>query len=702
MKPPGVRRALFACDGAVVPAELWDGDWAKRGTISTRDDDPDFRLVLEGLARKVVGRVQPRARDLIRIGACCYAADLRLPRDGIDVDRVRWRREFELWITVDEPAFWGRADVLALLEEALGFVTEDTWRFRFQGGPPWERDLRIEFAEEASARTPDTVVLFSGGSDSLCALVEALRNERREPVVVSHWPAGQIKGHQDALLRAVEERFRHWDIPHASFRIHRSGTQPVESSQRTRGFLYACLGAAIAAQHGVAEVRLADNGYVSVNPPITDQLVGALASRGTHPKFLQLANRLLAEVFATGVHLTNPLWNKTRAEALKILADAGCADLLAMTYTCGKQQGQPKGKPLCGGCSQCVDRRIAAIAADLEAHDPLARYDLDFFTAPLTTMEARTIGVAFVRFADETAELTPDELWDRLPQLDLCVDPDDAEYKKKAAGIPAMLIRHAQETTRVVDEMGRRAKADGSYDGLEATALLRLWAEVRPRRDTASSEADARFGVEVVDYSSSFLREGGVWIVKFRHEKGHYKHYRGMTQLALLLEHEKQLLDVIALDDCRAVHAPKPMSHGELRAELVRRQEGIRSGYGGDLGHVLTEISEDYLKEHVALYTGWIEDARAKGDRDEVRRLKEEEALGKHLLRAARNRRGERRTHGGKAEQSRKNVSGNIRDCYVRFAARLPEFVKHANRFVHVSIPSSYDPDQPEGWVVKR
>src|SRR5687768_14136491 len=106
MSEPTARRALFVCDGAVAPPDVVAQDWTINRAISTRGDDPAFTVILEGLDRKVIGAVHPRGRDLIRIAACCFAADLQLSRGGIDIDRVRWRRAFTLYITVEEPDFW--------------------------------------------------------------------------------------------------------------------------------------------------------------------------------------------------------------------------------------------------------------------------------------------------------------------------------------------------------------------------------------------------------------------------------------------------------------------------------------------------------------------------------------------------------------------------------------------------------------------
>ena len=599
---------------------------------------------------------------------------------------------------VADPTFWEDEEVTARLEEALGFATEDDWTIRFVQGHPDGGQLRIDWAEQRPGTPPTSVVLFSGGSDSLCALVEAL-GRGENPVVVSHWPVQQIRSRQNTLLQGVKARFATWNVPHASFEIHRKGTGRVEASQRSRGFLYACLGAALADHYGVGEVRLADNGYVSVNPPISDQLVGALASRGTHPKFLHLVNELFGRVFPAGVRVTNPLWDRTRAQAFDILREAGCAHLLASTYSCGKQQGHETGRPMCGGCSQCVDRRVAVLAAGMEDHDPLSRYELDLFRGALEEDEARTVALDFVRFADGTRGLEPRALYRRVPQLDDCLVPDDPDFAAREAGIARVLLDHAAETMEVVGKITKELHEELANRTLPPTSLLRLWIGSGSGGVAASGEAaamdatdhgGARFGLEVVDEGSAFLRHEEGWVVKFRGQSGHYKISRGITQLTHLLENQGQELDVIALASCVAApHRQGPTPEGT-------------TSWSSGLGPVQTPGGKKFLKERYAELTEEINAARAEGRSELVARLLEDRKLVRKLQRDAKGIGGRDREMAGADERARKSVSGNIHGCYDRMRHALPRFVEHAERFVRLGVPPYYRPDVRQDWLIRR
>ena len=78
--------------------------------------------------------------------------------------------------------------------------------------------------------------------------------------------------------------------------VNKQRTHERDRTQRSRGFLYASLGVAAAAALKVREVLASDNGHVSVGLPINGQVLGSMASRTTHPRFLFLMNRLVAKL----------------------------------------------------------------------------------------------------------------------------------------------------------------------------------------------------------------------------------------------------------------------------------------------------------------------------------------------------------------------------------------------------------------------
>lgn len=705
MTGPRATRALFRCDGAAVPPELARQAWDVSEEIRARGSKPDLTMKVENLARRTSGELDPRVRDLFRIATYAFAADRAAGRGGpVDVHREGWSRALTLCVPVADPAFWSSPEVLGPLTEALGFGTGDAWTFVFDRAQPEAGQIPIRWAPAPDgdatalfAARPDVVVLFSGGTDSLCALVELLAGGARRPLVVSHWPAAQVDARQLRLLRDVRRLFGRWELPHVGVEIHRAGTGDGERSQRSRGFLYACLGAVVAAHVGAGEVVLADNGYVSINPPINDQLVGTLASRGTHPKFLLLVNRFLNRVFGGAVRVANPLWSRTRAEALGVLAASGCPELLAATHSCGKLQAPIPGKPHCGGCSQCVDRRTAVVRAGLEAHDPVEGYGLDLFRSALPESEARTVALSYFRFADRLRRIDPDWVFNDIPELQACLDPDDPAYREQELAIPELLGRHGEEAVTALATMIRRHASELSRRELPPEALIPLW--LGESGATASGPAQS-FGVAPAPQRSRFVRDGKRWHLVFRGDKDVVAHAVGMTRLGRLLKAPGQpvpALDLVAgstapTEDGWKRGALDPRAAVEdLRSDAPARAGAWRRPKDADLKRRAEELEQ----ELAALPPDLRDDAPR---REEIRR--ELEAIADKLVAEA-GWSGVPARPGDAHERARTAVRHSIDVARQAIHAVIPPLHEHLAESLRFGNTCTYDPRPPEDWDVK-
>jgi hypothetical protein len=124
-------------------------------------------------------------------------------------------------------------------------LTDDDWHFHFQpvrrGGT---RQTRFGIGD--SERPPEAVVLLSGGADSLCAALEAATRRGWRPLLVSHRSTQYLGSRQMAVAQGLAQKLGTTTLPHVSFLIHRRGRDPSDTSQRSRGFLFAALGAAAA------------------------------------------------------------------------------------------------------------------------------------------------------------------------------------------------------------------------------------------------------------------------------------------------------------------------------------------------------------------------------------------------------------------------------------------------------------------------
>src|SRR5215207_723342 len=183
----------------------------------------DLNLRLQNLSHALLGQVSARAADLVRIAAYVYAADQSVSRGGpADVYGTHWRRHLALSIPVSDCDYWSQPSVIERLRALLSYLSEDQWEFAFvEGGPDFGK-LPFDLPKQEVHAMPDSVVLFSGGADSLCATVEAVVGSGARPVLVSHRSNPQISARLRDLVRELRRRFPTWAFPHVGVWVHRT------------------------------------------------------------------------------------------------------------------------------------------------------------------------------------------------------------------------------------------------------------------------------------------------------------------------------------------------------------------------------------------------------------------------------------------------------------------------------------------------
>lgn len=448
-----MTRALIRCEGAILDTTYpYDSSEYEDLPISRLGPDPNLNLQIDSIAHVILRDIQERLRDFVRIAAYIYVADTSVRRGGpADVYGTAWARDLNFVIPVAEPDFWNREDVQQHLCETLSFLTGDRYAFQFTLATVEARQLLLTF-DDALPPFPesDLVILFSGGTDSLAAVLLALAEENRHPLIVSHRPMPLIDSRQKNLAALVRSRFENWPLPHVSVWVSRRGKEAVENSQRSRSFLYLALGVAIAHELSIDLIRLADNGIVSINLPKTPQAVGSMLSRSTHPKFIYRFGALSELVLGKPLRIENPLFFLTRADVVRVLERYRCAELLQETVSCHKPR-ITKVKPHCGVCSQCVDRRFGTLAAGLEEHDLVERYEQDIFVQSLKKGNDRAQAESYVRFAYRIEQLSDEGVFREFPQLYECILPTDLDAPRTAERLVDLLKRHAREVVKVME-----------------------------------------------------------------------------------------------------------------------------------------------------------------------------------------------------------------------------------------------------------
>jgi hypothetical protein len=470
---------LFACSGAKIAA----ADPVAAGRLCVELDSignkPNVHIRFENVARVFRQNLSPRLIDFLEIVSYVFTADCATSRGKKwtdDYSTEPWGRDFAFVIPVREPDFWDAAKIKGLIEEVLGFLSNDKSSFTFV---PLERDRAdqqpyFEFGDikDWPFHRPERVVMFSGGLDSLAGAVDTAMADAKT-VLVSHRPVSTLDSRQKKLVTELQRLFPD-QLIHIPVWINKAESFGREPTQRTRSFLYSALGAVVAQSVQAGGVRFYENGIVSLNLPIAQEALRARASRTTHPVALHLLASLCAAVIERDFTLDNPYLFKTKAEVVATLATHRAAHLIADTCSCSHSMFQSKTQRHCGRCSQCIDRRFATTAADLLAYDSETDYVSDVFVGPRKDALERAIAVDYTRHGIELHRRSETELAAIFnAELSRAVRYE-AKRSEVAERIISMHKRHGEVVTRVLEQ--KVAENAGKLVGgnLDGTSLLAL------------------------------------------------------------------------------------------------------------------------------------------------------------------------------------------------------------------------------------
>lgn len=288
----------------------------------------------------------PRAWDFLSLALSIVTADFAEHRscspDG-------WTREFELIVAVNDASFWNAN--ASLVENLLAFLTTDRWKIRFT-----DHEYVPTCERKPAYAASDSVILLSGGLDSYIGAMD-LVHQGRKPFAVSQIVRGDAE--KQASFASRLGGLNHFQVNHNS-----DVPDPENSpSQRARSIGFISYGVAIAttlAQYNEGDeviLYVCENGFISVNPPLTGGRLGSLSTRTTHPVVFALLQRLLNNA-GLRIRIENPYRFKTKGE---MLLEAATQELLQAsafhTTSCGRFNHF--GYRHCGRCVPCQVRRAA-------------------------------------------------------------------------------------------------------------------------------------------------------------------------------------------------------------------------------------------------------------------------------------------------------------------------------------------------------
>lgn len=141
--------------------------------------------------------------------------------------------------------------------------------------------------------------------------------------------------------------------------------------QSTRSLLYLALAIFKSHVNGSNEVKLFENGVLSLNPELSNRYT----TKTTHPKTIYMFNKLLYDINENLI-IKTPFVFKTKGEILNTM-DLNFKSQIKDTFTCGQGRTHPERthKGQCGVCIPCLLRKISLSAFDNEAFDSKYQYD---------------------------------------------------------------------------------------------------------------------------------------------------------------------------------------------------------------------------------------------------------------------------------------------------------------------------------------
>ncbi len=352
-----------------------------------------------------------------------WAADKLLPRR---VAPDAWTRKITLNLPIS-PAWLPLGPGLSLL---LNFLTGDDWTLKLREA---SLDLGLK-GEWPHPWAPDGVMLFSGGLDSLIGALDRLEAGERL-LLVSHYDFGQLAAIQQSLAAALLGHYGPGRVHHLGLRVQ--FPQAPEPSTRSRSLLYLALGLAAAAGFGAATpLVIPENGWISLNPPLTINRLGSCSTRTTHPFFLEQLTGLWQEAGLANP-LVNPYQRLTKGEMVR-----GCRNrellkhLFGMSLSCARpvvSRWQGGGACACGYCYPCLMRRAALHALGWDRGEDYGR---DVLSDPEALAHR-------VRGQDLRALLLAVQTWEEAPA--------EVEARLMVGAAPETLPARLAAARRVLD-----------------------------------------------------------------------------------------------------------------------------------------------------------------------------------------------------------------------------------------------------------
>lgn len=470
---------LFLCSNYQLPA----GDQRQNGreisSLIGLGPNANVNIRIEDVAKIFLEHLSPRLIDLLEIASYVYSADCSVRRGSDWTDEKSteaWSRDFHFIIPVRDVDFWQQNKIRDSLIKALNFLANDNYAFDFvklQSEEPIQEYLELSANDNWPFSNTSRVLMFSGGLDSLAgAVMTASNNEQL--VLVSHRPMPSLSKRQRELFNHLKSRFQ-TPMIHIPVWINKNKSLGVEHTQRTRSFLFSAIGTVVGASIRAEGVRFFENGIVSLNLPVADEVLRARASRTTHPYALSLFSQLYSDILDRDFLIDNPFLFHTKSDVIEEIAKYNASELIQYTCSCA-HTGFFKSKTQwhCGTCSQCIDRRIAILAAGQGAYDAEHDYVTNTFTGKRKEGYEQNMAVGYARHAIELSKMSDEEIGHRF---NLELTRAARSFSNRREVIDQLIDihkRHGEKVSQVLQQQMQSYSGHLLNGALDQTSMLGL------------------------------------------------------------------------------------------------------------------------------------------------------------------------------------------------------------------------------------
>ncbi len=435
----------------------------------------------------------------------------------------------------------------------------------------------------------------------------------------------------------------------------------------------------------LSKIRFYENGVVSFNLPLSAQVVGAKATRTTHPRVLNGFSQLFSLVSERAFAVENPFLWKTKAEVLDVLKAADCTQLIKHSVSCTHTWEMTNYRTHCGKCSQCIDRRFAALAADLGEEDPPEMYGVDLLTGEREPGEPRTMLAEYVNSARRITKMSPLDFYSKYGETSRLLKQLEGSPDSNALKIFELHKRHAQAVTNVVEQAIKDHSGDILNHSLPSTSLINLVC-AQPRtgspteiRQTASEEsAPPVEQVQLGDYA--FKQNGEAWSVRFNGSAPRILlPCKGAAYLSILLANPGEQFPVEKLYSAVAKQ-PKEFFLGDAGVET------------DDIGLGAYRLELDNLREQLA-------EAESNNDIGTIGKIQRDIGFYEDALRAGSGLGGRLRKAKDDRDRIRKAVSNAIERARKKIHSFNPELATHLKSpNIRKGFKCLYQPISPVKW----